>query len=88
VGCFGDPRLSAARLMTVGDWHDANGWGWMVMTFGMLFWVVIIALGVWAVTSITRNRDTAPQPSQLCAREILDQRLARRDRSRHLPQAR
>ena len=27
-------------------YHDMTGWGWFLMTFGGLFWVIVIGLAV------------------------------------------
>lgn len=46
------------------------GWnGWMIMM--MMVWPLVIAVAVWAVVAMTRDR------GQSSPRDILDQRLAR-----------
>jgi putative membrane protein len=58
------------------SWHWMDGWGWAMMSFGVLFWVAVIGLVIWAVREWSRRRDAGP-PEQESAREILDRRLAR-----------
>lgn len=60
------------------------GWGWLMplwMGLGILFWVGVVALVVWAVTRLANSRPptaaTFPPQSGLSATQILDQRYAR-----------
>jgi putative membrane protein len=56
--------------------HWMNGWGWVMMSFGVLFWIAVIGLVVWAVRGWSGRRDTV-QRDQESPREILDRRFAR-----------
>lgn len=60
------------------------GWGWPMflwMGLGVLFWVGVVALVVWAITRLANGRAptaaTFPPQSGLTATQILDQRYAR-----------
>lgn len=53
-----------------------DGWGWAMMAFGIVFWIAVIGLVVWAVGEWSRRRDTGePEHESPC--EILDRRFAR-----------
>ena len=54
-----------------------NGWFGGMMGFGLLFWVVIIVLVVWAVKTLANSRDGSPANRLNDAEEILKQRYAR-----------
>lgn len=58
------------------NWYgDGTGWmGWGGMFFMSLFWILLIGLGIWLVTSLTR-RDR-PTEKLESPRQILDRRLA------------
>lgn len=57
-------------------YYTGYGWGaWMVVI--MLAWPLIIALGIWGVVAITRDRQVAEvKPDGESARQVLDRRLA------------
>ena len=66
-------------------WGYDFGWGWLMMTFGMVLWIALLVVLVWAVIRWLERRTTAPTippstgtplagPSAL---EILQQRYAR-----------
>jgi putative membrane protein len=63
--------------------HGGMGWGGMGVggMIGMVvFWLVLIALIVWAVSRLLPGRHVPtdrPQPGQETAEEILDRRFAR-----------
>ncbi len=48
-----------------------NGWGWLMMG---AFWILIIGLGIWLVTWLTRKDKSAPREES--PRQVLDRRLA------------
>ena len=68
-------------------WWDEGGWGsgqWLLMTLMMLiFWGALIAFGVWAVRSFTKDNPPAAQPTPPTAPiashadEVLAERFAR-----------
>lgn len=58
------------------DLYD-NGHGWMNgggMFIMLLFWVIIVALGFWLVSWLTRREKSTQMPET--SRQILDRRLA------------
>lgn len=59
-------------------WHDM---GWGGMWIGWIFWLIIIAVIVWAIITITRNRQKSGQPQGPSQTEspldILKKRYAR-----------
>ncbi|MFF4910809.1 SHOCT domain-containing protein [Streptomyces sp. NPDC001260] len=65
--------------------HDVSGWGWFTMSVGMiLFWAVLIALGVMLFRTLSRSDDsptssgTAPRrPAGSTAEQLLAERFAR-----------
>jgi len=62
-------------------WHGYYfGGGWWMMGLGMLFWVVIIGLAVWAIVRFTGSHRTAQgEPHSEDPLELLKRRLARGD---------
>jgi len=56
------------------NWYDNGGMNGSWMIFMGLFWVIIIALGVWFVTRLTQGDRTSRQ--QETPRQILDRRFA------------
>lgn len=59
----------------VNAFQTMGGWGWAMMAFGFAFWVAVIAMIAWAVTS----RTGAPGPggvSSQSPRQILYRRFA------------
>ena len=56
------------------NWYDNGGMNGSWMIFMGLFWVIIIALGVWFVTRLTQGDRTSGQ--QETPRQILDRRFA------------
>ena len=55
--------------------HDMNGWGWLMMAFGIVFWVAVVAFAVWAISHLSGRGPGRPESSS--PRELLDLRLAR-----------
>jgi putative membrane protein len=66
-------------------WGYDLGWGgWFMMSFGMVFWIALLAVLTWALIRWVNNktapvppRDTTVPPSSPSAIEILRQRYAR-----------
>lgn len=56
-------------------WYGNGGWGAEMLFMG-LFWVVLIALAVWAVARFTRRPDDPADRGTESARQILDRRFA------------
>jgi uncharacterized membrane protein len=54
--------------------HDMTGWGWLMMSLGLVFWISVIALAVWA---ISHYGSRSGGPVRADARDLLDARLAR-----------
>ncbi len=58
------------------DWgHNTNWWNGGMLFMG-LFWLVLIAIAVWAVIRMTHRGDQTLGNSLESARRILDRRLA------------
>ena len=53
------------------DWSFGSSMMWMMWLFGLIFWVGLIAFGVWAVRRFTERRPAGG------ARQILEERFAR-----------
>ena len=53
-----------------------DGWGWAMMSFGLLFWVAVIGLVVWAVREWSHRQGRGAAAAE-SPREILDRRFAR-----------
>ncbi|MER6032984.1 MULTISPECIES: SHOCT domain-containing protein [unclassified Streptomyces] len=64
-------------------WYDHSaGWGWFAMSVGMLlFWALIIALGVLLYRALARpggnGAPTGPRPTGSAAEHLLAERFAR-----------
>ncbi len=65
-------------------WGYDFGWGWLLMSFGMVLWIALLVVLVWAVIRWLERRTTTPIPPStgtplagLSALEILQQRYAR-----------
>ncbi len=56
------------------NWFDNNGMSGSSMVFMSIFWIVIIGLGIWLVTWLTRGEKLGVR--QETPRQILDLRLA------------
>lgn len=58
------------------NWYgDGNGWmNGGAMVFMGLFWILLIGLGIWLVTWLTRRE--RPAEKQESPRQILDRRFA------------
>lgn len=56
--------------------HDM---GWGSMWFGWIFWLIIIAVIVWAVIKISGNSRRSGQPHSESPMDILKKRYARGD---------
>ena len=54
-----------------------TGWGWGMMVFWTLLWIVLAGGVIWAVASFVRGGQPPAGGSRRSAREILDERLAR-----------
>jgi putative membrane protein len=53
------------------DWSFGPSMMWMMWFFGLIFWVGLIAFGVWAVRRFTERRPAGG------ARQILEERFAK-----------
>lgn len=60
------------------------GFGFMGLVLMLIFWILLIALGIWLVKMIMYNddRQRMSNPGNPSPREILDQRYARGEISR------
>jgi len=65
-------------------WGYGFGWGWLMMTFGTVFWIALLVVLVWAVIRLLSSRASGPAPQGTTmppggpsAMEILRQRYAR-----------
>ena len=66
-------------------WGYDPGWGgWLIMSFGMVLWISLLVVLVWALIRWVNNkttpvppRDTSVPPSGPSAIELLRQRYAR-----------
>src|SRR5260221_12341561 len=65
-------------------WGYGFGWGWMLMSFGMVLWIALLVILVWALIRWLSSKANTPFPtltptpqSGLSAEEILRQRYAR-----------
>jgi putative membrane protein len=65
-------------------WGYGFGWGWLLMAFGMVLWIALLVVLVWAILHWLNGRGTSPArgetyiPGQpLSAMDILEQRYAR-----------
>ncbi len=58
-------------------WNDAgsNSAGWWMMGGMMVFWIAVIAIGIWLVIRLT-DRPVEHLPKTESPRAILDRRLA------------
>ena len=69
----------------MGYWHNGDrfgSWGWIGIIVMILFWLVMLALFVWAITSImsstSRRSNSGPgTPPEDSAMRILRERYAR-----------
>jgi putative membrane protein len=60
------------------DWDDMGLWGWLMMVFGGLLWlVVVVAVVVLAVRYVEDRQALPPAAQEPSALELLDRRLAR-----------
>ncbi len=65
-------------------WGYDFGWGWLLMSFGMVLWIALLVVLVWAIirwlerkTSTSGPQETSIPASGPSALEILRQRYAR-----------
>ena len=65
-------------------WGDGFGWGWLLMSFGSILWIALLAVLVWALirwlgrkSSAEVPPSTITSPTGPSALEILQQRYAR-----------
>ena len=60
------------------EWDDMGLWGWLMMVFGGLLWVVVVVAVVILVLRYAGDRQAPPTvAAEPSARELLDRRLAR-----------
>ncbi|MCX4767981.1 SHOCT domain-containing protein [Streptomyces sp. NBC_01275] len=62
--------------------HDPSGWGWFVMSVGMIFfWALLIVIGVLLFRALSRSADsgasTSPAQRGPAAEQLLAERFAR-----------
>ncbi len=65
-------------------WGYGFGWGWLLMSFGMVLWIALLVVLVWALIRWLTSKTSTPMPpvtgtppSAPSALEILRQRYAR-----------
>ncbi len=65
-------------------WGYGFGWGWLMMSLGMVLWIALLVVLVWAIIRWLERKVTTPAspvtstpPSGPSALEILQQRYAR-----------
>lgn len=65
-------------------WGYGFGWGWLLMSFGMVLWIAFLVVLVWALIRWLTSKTSTPvppvtsaAPSGPSALEILRQRYAR-----------
>jgi putative membrane protein len=65
-------------------WGYGFGWGWLLMSFGMVLWIALLVVLVWALirwlntkTTVAPPQDSATPVGGPSALEILRQRYAR-----------
>ena len=65
-------------------WGYGFGWGWLLMSFGMVLWIALLVVLVWALIRWLTSKTSTPMPpvtgtppSGPSALEILRQRYAR-----------
>ena len=59
--------LAGQILGASGTWQHMAGWGWGWMMLGWLFWLLLIALVVWAVGRFADRSTGRPDPEELLA---------------------
>ncbi|MER6126398.1 SHOCT domain-containing protein [Streptomyces sp. NPDC001795] len=58
--------------------HGVSGWGWFMMSFGMiLFWALIITIAVLLFRALNRPQEHTHTPARPTPEEILRERFAR-----------
>ncbi|MBI3979784.1 MAG: SHOCT domain-containing protein [Chloroflexi bacterium] len=57
----------------MGNWFGYAPWGWLGMGLTVLFWIAVVTLLVWALSTLA----TRPAPADGSALAILRQRYAR-----------
>lgn len=58
--------------------HGVGGWGWWMMSVGMvLFWALIAIAAVLIFRALDRSRDSARAPAGPSAEQLLAERFAR-----------
>ena len=65
-------------------WGYGFGWGWLLMSFGMVLWIALLVVLVWALIRWLASKTSTPvppvtgtSPNSPSALEILRQRYAR-----------
>lgn len=65
-------------------WGYGFGWSWVLMSFGMILWIALLVVLVWALIRWLERKTSAPTSatttwptSEQSAEEILRQRYAR-----------
>ena len=65
-------------------WGYGFGWGWLLMSFGMVLWIALLVVLAWALIRWLSSKTSTPPstmmhmtPSGPSAEEILRQRYAR-----------
>lgn len=59
------------------DWYGGTWWGAGGMMFMGLFWILLIGLGIWFISWITKRDE--PSVKVESPRQVLDRRLASGD---------
>ncbi len=66
-------------MLNMMGWYRGDGYGWMNgggwLMMG-LFWILIIGIGIWLVTWLTRKDRQMSSPVSETPRQILDRRFA------------
>lgn len=61
------------------NWYGGDGYGWMngggMLLMGLI-WLLVIGLGIWLVTWLTRRDKSTSMPKEETPRQILDRRFA------------
>ncbi len=66
----------SALSADAGGWSHTGGWSWGMALFGWLFMMLMVALVVWLIWSVTR-RPGSSHDGRRGAVDLLDERYAR-----------